>query len=158
MGNTRFLKVVILALLLINIGTLTFMWLHRPGVHGFGPNGPADFLIKSIGFDANQQTEFARLRESHQQAMHNFKQQNGDVRQRFYAFLANPQADSTQWQPLADSIAAGQKQIELVTFRHFQAVRALCRPEQQPKFDAVIGEALQNMQPLPPPAPAPPPR
>ncbi len=150
MENTRFLKAVIVVLLLINIGTLTFMWMHRPGA---GPRGPGDFLIKSIGFDAAQQADFARLREAHQQAMRDFRQQNGDVRQRFYALLTVPQADTIQWRSLADSIAAGQKQMEVVTFRHFQDVRALCRPEQQPRFDAVIGEALRNM--MAPPGKAP---
>ena len=146
MGNTRFLKVVIAVLLLINMGTLTFMWIHRPGP---GSKGPGDFLIRSIGFDVPQQAAFARLRESHQQAMREFRQQNGESKRRFYALLATSPADSTQWQSLADSIAAGQKRMEMTTFRHFQTVRALCRPEQQPRFDAVIGEALHNM--LPPP-------
>ena len=147
MENTRFLKIMIAILLLINISTLTFMWLQRPGAHG--PKGPADFLIKSIGLDADQQSGFARLRESHQRAMRDLRQQNGVVRQRFYDFLATPQVDSTQWQSLADSIAASQKRMEMTTFRHFQTVRALCRPEQQPRFDAVIGEALHNMPPPP---------
>lgn len=142
MGTTRFLKAAIVVLVLINISTLVFMWMHRPG---HGSRGPGEFLIKSISFDAAQQSELARLRDAHRAAMRDFRRQNGDVRQRFYAFLASSAPDSTQWQPLADSIAFGQKQMEMVTFRHFQAVRALCRPEQQPKFDAVIGEALQNM-------------
>ena len=38
-----------------------------------------------------------------------------------------------------------QKESDRITFVHFQKVRALCRPDQQTKFDEVIGEVLKMM-------------
>ncbi len=148
MTNVKLWKALVAILLAVNIGTLAFMWMHQPGAGG--PPGPGGFLIKSIGFDVAQQTQFARLRDAHQQASRDFRERNGALRSRFYDLLAMNQVDSTRVQQLVDSIGEGQKQMEMVTFQHFREVRALCRPEQQPKFDAVIGEALQTMQPPPP--------
>jgi hypothetical protein len=50
-----------------------------------------------------------------------------------------------------NEIAFIQKEIEAVTFHHFQQVRTLCRPEQLPQFDAIILEAIGMMGPPPPP-------
>jgi Spy/CpxP family protein refolding chaperone len=59
--------------------------------------------------------------------------------------------DTVKVNELADSIVSIQKQIELVTFYHFQKVRAICTAEQQQKFDEVIDEAIRMLGPKPPP-------
>lgn len=47
----------------------------------------------------------------------------------------------------AAEIGEDQKQIELITFAHFQKVRELCNDDQKKKFDEVIQEALKSMGP-----------
>ncbi|WP_315816860.1 hypothetical protein [Paraflavitalea speifideaquila] len=45
----------------------------------------------------------------------------------------------------ADEIGILQKQLDLITFQHFQRVRALCKPEQVLKFDTVVKEIVNRM-------------
>lgn len=155
MENIRFLKIALFVLLLLNLSLLAFLWFRHPPHPGGRGEGPAKLLIEKVGLDAEQQAEYARMREDHQRAMRDFRQRNDDLHQRLYHLLASNREDTLAVQQLTDSLALGQKKMEGITFDHFRALRAICRPDQQPRFDAFIGEALRN---LPPAAAPPPPR
>jgi hypothetical protein len=82
--------------------------------------------------------------EHHRQVM--------DIHERMHGFQAQlytsditTATDSSRLFALADSVAAGQRAIELITFRHFQQLRSICTAAQQKKFDEVIGEALERL-------------
>ena len=68
--KSRFLLFLILILALLNLGTLTFMWLSRPpmpGRQGGRSENAGKFLVEQVGFNAEQQEKYARLREAHQE-------------------------------------------------------------------------------------------
>ena len=56
---------------------------------------------------------------------------------------------------MASAIADNQKQIELVTFHHFEDVRKLCNTEQKKHFDDIIENVLHRLKDRPnqPPPP-----
>jgi len=155
MDNPKFLKIVIIVLLLLNISTVAFMWMHKPPGPPFPPppNGqlardgqaPYRFLVNALKMDDRQQQRYAELRDEHHEAVQAIQQQNKDLHKRLYDLLQTN--DTVQAQQLANSIADNQKQIELITFHHFAKVREICNPQQQLKFDSVINEALRMMAP-----------
>ena len=57
------------------------------------------------------------------------------------------EVNAPEVQILADSLGALRAKEELFTYEHFRQVRAICRPDQLPRFDAAIGEAVQSMGP-----------
>ena len=146
MNDTRFLKIVIVILLLINIGSISFMWLHHPP-----PPPPRDrdalhFMIHELKLSDAQQSQFEALKNEHQQSMENFKRTERDLHDKYFSLL-HSNADSVTVNQMADSISNNQKQIELLTFYHFKKVRNILTSEQQKKFDELIGEALSKMAP-----------
>jgi len=145
MENSKFYKIAIALLLLLNIGTLAFMWLNRPPPPG--ARGPFMFLVKATGMDKAQQATYRQLRDVHHSRMEDFQQQNRQLRGQLFDYLAQKDQNDSQVQLLADSIAAVKRQEEMLTFEHFRRVREICRPDQQLKFDAAIGEAIQSMGP-----------
>lgn len=146
MENTRFLKFLIGALLLINLITLAFFWFAGPR----GPRGgPGKYLVKTLQLDHQQQVAYAKIRQEHQQKMRDYQQETNARHKRLFDLLATPVVDSVRMLQIADSISIRQKAMELYTFEHFRALRAICRPDQQKKFDAIIGEAVKQMGPPP---------
>jgi len=152
MESLRFLKIVIICLLVVNIGTLSFIWLH----HGHGgpppPHGRGDvagFLTHELNFSPEQEKQFDQLREEHHHAMEKFQDEGRERHHQLFDLLHASTADSAAIQSAAKGIAENQSQIEVVTFHHFQQVRAICNPEQQKKFDEIIDEALRMMAPGP---------
>ena len=151
MDNSKFLKTVIVVLLIINIGTLAFMWKKMPG-HGMPPP-PQEigrYLMHELKFTDEQVKQYEQLREEHRNSIDHLRRQSRNLHDAFFDLLSASPVDSSKVNELADSIVSLQKQIEISTYYHFQKVRTLCTPEQQQQFDKVIKDALAMMAPRPP--------
>ena len=149
--ETKFLKIVIIILLLINICTLAFMWMQKPG-HGMHLPPPQEighFLTHELNFSETQEKQFELLRDEHRHSVEKLRKKSRELHDAFFDLLGITPVDSIKIINMADSITAVQKQIELSTFYHFQKVRTICTPEQQQKFDDVIKDALRMMAPRP---------
>lgn len=167
MESNRFLKITIVVLLLVNIATLTFMWTGRghheghmppPPPHAPGPPAAFEFLTHELNLDEAQIKQFDALRKEHHECAELIQEKSHKMHHRFFDLLGNSAADSALSVQLADSMALFQKQMEMLTFNHFKKVRAICKPEQQKKFDEVINGALEMMAPKPPRGPNGPPQ
>lgn len=145
MENLKFYKIGIALLLLLNIGTLVFMWANRPPERG--ARGPFMFLVKATNMDEAQQAAYRQLRNVHHAKVEAFQKQNREIRGQLFSLLAQKAESDPEVQQLTDSIAVLKRQEELLTFEHFRRVREICRPDQQAKFDAAIGEAIQSLGP-----------
>jgi Spy/CpxP family protein refolding chaperone len=148
MESSKFLKIVIVILLIINIATLGFIYLQRPP-HGFPPP-PIDagqYIAHELNFTGEQEEQFNILREENKSVIEELRKASKDFHDHFFDLLKTHPSDSLLVLQMADSIVLNQKQIELATFSHFQKVRALCTPEQQKKFDEIIKDALRMMAP-----------
>jgi periplasmic protein CpxP/Spy len=151
MDNSRFLKIVIVVLLIINIATLAFLW-TAPMRHGPPPmrgEDVAGFLSRELNFTPEQQKQFEELRKEHHDNIDNIRQQDREMHDKFFDLLCTNPVDSAFVGQMADSMSGFRKQIELLTFYHFQKVRGICTAEQQKKFDEVIDDALRMMAPKP---------
>ena len=148
MDNSKFLKTVIIILLLINIGTLAFMWMQHQ--HGMPPpHQPAigNYLMHELKFTEAQKNQFEQMRDEHRREIDGLRKKSRERHDSFFDLLGNSQADSNSVNQMADSITSLQKEIEISTFYHFQKVRTICTREQQEKFDEIIKEALRMMAP-----------
>ena len=153
MESAKFLKTVIIILLLINIGSLAFMWFDRPH-HGSPPpheGGDAmEFLIRELQLTAEQKNQLEELREQHHNATEPLQRASRKLHDQYFNMLGNANTDSATVVQTADSMIAIQKQIELNTYYHFKSIRTICTPEQQKKFDEVVADALHQMARKPP--------
>ncbi len=149
MNKLKIYKIAVALLLLINMGTLGFMWLNRPPAPD--ARGPFTFIVKATAMDDAQQATYRQLRDQHRSEMEGSRKQNREIREQLFNLLAQHGENDPEVQQLADSIAATRRKEELLTYTHFRRVREICRPDQQVKFDAAIGEAIQTLGPPRPP-------
>lgn len=132
----KFLTSVIIALLLLNFGTLTFMWTQLPRYHQHEPRPGAvfDFIVDELKMTDKQQQQYAELRDEHHSKVEELNMEGRKLHDRFFLLLHHASADPVQVQQLADSIVQNQKQIELVTFYHFQKVQCHLYPRTAKKI------------------------
>ncbi len=159
MSEARFLKFIIVALLLLNLGTLAFLWTAEPH-HGpprgrppeerggGGRESTAEYLRRNLQLSDAQEERYHLMREAHHAAVMRIRTQMAGEKQALYGLLH--QTDTTgaaaHGAVLIDRIVSGQRQIEGITYAHFRELRALCTPAQQQKFDAIIADALERMR------------
>lgn len=115
-----------------------------------GPREVSRWITEQLQFNETQQQQYEQLQDEHRRNMRAIHEQDRNLHDRYFQLLQGPVADSLLVSQLADSIALNRRQTELTTFYDFQKIRTLCTPEQQRKFDQIIGEALRMMGPKPP--------
>jgi periplasmic protein CpxP/Spy len=158
MPESRFLKIIVVALLLLNLGTLGFLWMdrrdggaHRPPPH-HGPGGrgenTGEYLRRELQLTDEQEDAYRKMRRQHHETVMDVRDQMRDQKRELYGLMKNGDTVATKGtvNALIDSIVAEQRFIEQFTYDHFRELRALCTPQQQTKFDEVIGDALERMR------------
>jgi len=156
--NSRWLSVVTIILLIANIATLVLLWTARKHDKPRPAAGPVfEFLTRELALDKQQQESYMTLRNQHQADQHRMQDSIGKAKDAFFELLQQPAVPDSLLQEYSKKAVSYEQQMDLITFRHFQQVRALCTPVQQKKFDELIKEVLHKMagpRPLhrPPPA------
>jgi len=145
----RWLLVLVAILLLTNIATLSIYWFKKP-VHDGGPGRDpgkrmGQFMVDQMKFDAGQEAAYWKLRDSMITIQRPVMDSIRNAKKSFFDLLNQPNATDSALISRSNEIAYLQKKLDLVTFRHFQNVRALCRPDQLEKFDTVIKEIVNRM-------------
>jgi periplasmic protein CpxP/Spy len=156
MNNTRVLRIVIIVLILINLGTLTFIWFHSPLSRRSDQSQFASgFLVKELELSKSQQENYFRLRGNHRKILEQLEEQDKTLHNRFFDQLFSEIPDSKSVEALADSISENRRKMEVLTYDHFMQVRHMLTPEQKKKFERIFDEVIRMVLP-PPPPPSPP--
>ncbi|MES2003245.1 MAG: hypothetical protein V4450_01895 [Bacteroidota bacterium] len=154
--------IAFIILVALNIATLSAFWLlknKRPGPPGDPGSGVVDFMVKELGFDSIQKQKLILLREEHQQKVRDIRRNNHEAKNAFFALLPQTDISDSVLAKAAQAAVVFDRQLDMLTFRHFQEVRKLCSEEQKKKFDNIIQEVLRMAAPPPPGNPqGPPPR
>lgn len=147
----RWLLVLVAILLLTNIATLSIYWIKKPnreeGREG-GRKRMGHFLVDQMKFDAAQEAAYWKLRDSVIAIQKPVMDSIRNAKKSFFDLLNQPDASDSMLVKRSNEIAELQKKLDIVTFRHFQNVRAICRPDQLQKFDTVIKEIVNRMTPF----------
>ena len=165
----RYLWIIIIILLVMNITALALLWLGRPEGRRpqSGPPNPVEeknrteqMLQKELGFDKMQTEQYLKMRLEHRSQA---QQLNDEIRQLKKEMFDEVLQDNPQ-PLLSDSllrlVQEKQAKLEQVTFQHFLDLKKLCKPDQKDKLKLLMHEVFR--QNLPPgrnsAGPPPPPR
>ena len=143
----------VVILIIANIIVIILFWLghqrqQRPH------QTPADFLTKELGLDAKQQAQLHVLANQHHLESEKIRENIKQARDHFFELMKQTNVQASVRDSAASTIALNLKNLELLTYDHFQHVRMLCTPDQQKTFDRII-EKVVKMIAGPPPGPPP---
>ncbi len=139
MTKQRFLAIAVIVLLLLNSITVALLLRvhHRPD----GPppeDRPRLMVIERLGLDEGQVERYEALIAQHRAAI---EEKDATIRTaRTALFMDLREGTNAHRDSLIAVVTQQQASVERIHYDHFADVRALCRPDQQPKFDALIGE------------------
>ncbi|MEI6454780.1 MAG: hypothetical protein WCO93_00700 [bacterium] len=156
MKTRNLLIAIIVLLLLVNIGTLTFIWINRPGQER-ERTGASEFLARELRLNHKQQLLHNAMLLNHRNAMKKLQDKDQNLHTRFFDLLKTNPSDTLRGRQMADSIAKLRVLMEISTFRYFDQVRRILDQPQQERFDSIFQELVRMVLPVPPPPPPPPP-
>jgi protein CpxP len=151
MRNEHFYKIVIVLLLLLNGGTLGYLWLSKsrqesghvpPGMHH--RNHVDRLMSEKLALTAEQEEQFQELKQEHNG--HMIELQQAEKRLHIELFkLLKARTDTLAKNNLLAELERNDRRKEEVTFDHFRKLRSILNPEQQPKFDELMEEIASQI-------------
>ncbi len=161
MKKINFLILAVIILVLLNLGTLGFLFYsqkkERVKTELHPGKDPAAFISDQLKLDAQQQAQFEELRRKHQQDSREMHREDERLHDAFFDLLKTGQPDRNKADSLAGLVAAQQKRLALNAFDHFTQLRAICRDDQKELFDKNINEITKIVAKGRPPGGPPPP-
>ncbi len=152
-NNNRWLFFVTLVLLAANVLMLALLWTNGKNAHA--PDRPAplfEFVTAELDLNKAQQDAYRQLRQQHQAMQRPLMDSIRRAKDEFFDLLNVPGVSDSLINVYSRRAMLLQQQMEIVNFKHFQEVRALCSEGQQKKFDTIIKEVFRRMSgPKPPP-------
>jgi len=141
MDKSKLITFSIITLLLINISTLTFMFLSGPNGHNSNRNPePKNLIIKKLHFNENQIVNYEKTIEIHQKTIRNLDDSIRETKQELYQLLNSGTIDLVKKEALISKLADFQKQIETIHFNHFLEIKSICKKEQLSDYNKLTEE------------------
>ena len=137
MEKTKLLTITIIGLLLLNLGTLGFLFFNQRSTHK-GPEGkpsPREIIIHKLHFDPHQQKEYDKIIDWHKSEIKRLDSNIRKAKNELYGQLKEPQVDLKLKDSLITVITSNQKQIELTHFKHFKNIKKICHPDQMDDYN-----------------------
>lgn len=149
--NNRWLLVVTLILVTANIVTLALLWTNKTGKgEKFPPlrqEQVFEFVSNELKLDSVQKEAYKKLRDEHQAGQKPLQDSIRKAKDALFSLLEQGNVADSMLQSYSKRAAEAEQQLDLLTFKHFQKLRAICDPEQQKKFDSIIKDVLRRMAP-----------
>jgi hypothetical protein len=145
--SVKFWKFFAIVLIVLNLTLIGFLLLRPIGGRRSEVKvevAMGNYFVEKLKLTAPQQRELKRLRENHHAAILALQAEGKKLRKRFFDGLISDTAKSKE-DSIANEIAGNQKQIELMTYSHFQEVKKICTEEQKLIFDDIIQDVLEKM-------------
>ena len=135
-------------LLLTNIALVAFILFNKPEKRGGRGDREAmmtEFLQKQVGFNKQQMQQYDTLNKQHKEKVKLRFDEMRNNRQQIYQSVGNQSFTDSAINEAATKLSISQKDMETNMLKHFAAIRKICTPEQQPKFDSMLYKIWNKM-------------
>ena len=142
-NKTKVFLVIITILLIANIGMLSFILMRKDFDRQGGGRMErkeivTNFLKKDIGFTEQQIIQFDTLSNLNNQKISTLFKDNRNSKTEQLKQLATNNFSDSAINLEIEKMAESQKLIETAMINHIKSIRAICTPDQLPKFDSLF--------------------
>ncbi|WP_452218829.1 Spy/CpxP family protein refolding chaperone [Lacinutrix undariae] len=134
---------ILLVFLILANGFFLVNYLGRPEAHQ-GNKGPGDFLSKELNFDAAQMQEFKKLNKNHHKNIEDLLKELQELKHELFIRSYQDIEDAIIIDSIASRIGENEKQKDLLSFKYFKSIRALCNDTQKKEFKNLIEKSLKG--------------
>ncbi len=159
MSKTKILIASVIALAIINIITLSVVWLqakphfprHNFGMHQQPPHKKGfdhmdHFISNKLGFNDTQKKQFKELKRAHFEQIEKHHKQKRELMKELFQLLKADEVNNSKKASLIAKSTALEQQMISTKFEHFQALKKLCTSDQLDAFLEMI-ERMENRMP-----------
>ena len=142
------LILIIIVLLLANLAEIFFFTSRanqEKALHDINAKSyMTDFLQNDIGFNSQQMQRYDSLSGSHHDKIKDMMTAVRSTKEDLLKRVSRSGFNDSTIDSVSGEIADLRRPVELQLLKDLQEVRALCTPEQRPKFDSLLYEVFER--------------
>lgn len=138
MNQAKFYKTLVIILVVLNLGTLFFMWFNKPPHRGRPEHTHISTMLKLKG-DVKQTVD--EISVAHHKEKRTLIQEDKKLHDQLY-MLIGKKADAAE---ILEKIHFNKVKIEAITFKYFDEVAKNCNETQLLQLQEFIKKALNNL-------------
>ena len=147
--DTKVLVGIIIALVVINIATLSFIWFAQPRtvkkkLSDEQGHRVERFLQRKLDLTERQSQLFREARHNHFRATKDQVETIRRDRKNLMKLLAQD-THSAEVEELMSKISRTQIELERASFEHMQQLRSFCNEDQRPQFDSLVYNIVDRL-------------
>jgi Spy/CpxP family protein refolding chaperone len=135
---------LIIGLILLNIGVLTFFFLNKPP---HPPIDPKQHIISELNLNEDQVVKFEKLIEAHQKKMHLIHDDIRKAKKEVYQNILN---DGNHQDSLLDILGEKHVSLEELHIQHLNDIKEILTENQIPDFKELLKHIDRAFGPRPP--------
>ncbi len=140
-------------LIIANIATLVFFWIGH--FRNQRNNSPKEFLANKLHFSNNQKNIYFNLAKEHNETARGIRKEIKLNKEAFFNLLKSDYVSDSAKAKAALEVSLSIQSLDILTFEHFEKVRAICTPVQKKIFDDLVQKmvnSVNNPQQVTPPS------
>ena len=111
------------------------------------PNRPDEIIITKLKLNNEQVKKLEDLKKEHRNLVDSIQFSSKKLHDDYFGQLKNSPIDTAKANALLVQISLNQKELDKVTFSHFEKIRAICDNEQKELFNRFIDEIAGSFKP-----------
>lgn len=136
MKSSRFYKIIILILVLLNVSIIGFFWWNKPP----GRGAPIS-IVKIVSYNKDVAAKITKLEIQHHIQKRKLMGQSRELHEEFYADMSRTEDEELIY---LQKIGAIQIEIDKITYDFFQGIMNLSTAEQKIELKKFIDKAIQQ--------------
>ena len=151
--------IAIIILVVLNITTITLLWLGRPSHHR-PPQVPRekvmfDFIAHELNFNPVQREAFEQQERKFMFDTRSVHFKIDLLQQQLYNTIYNEKTDQHYLDSISNVIGGLEAEINNMTYDHLIQIKNLCDEGQQEKYKTLLNDLLKTLRPKPKDGPPP---
>ncbi len=147
MKKIQFYQLLVICLVVLNITTIAFFWMKKPG-HPGKPD-PRE-IVELLDLKGEKAKEILALQEKHFVKKGALVKARMDLHVKLFDSFNDPNSKQSTSDSLIDKIVENERVIETMTYAYFKKINALCDVTQRKELSKLIRKVLTHPQPPPP--------
>ncbi|PWA05866.1 periplasmic heavy metal sensor [Flavobacterium psychrotolerans] len=140
MDKIKLLTFAVIGLLLLNLTTLSLLFINPPKGNEQNHKRPQEIIVEKLHFDKKQQEQYGQIIHWHRGRITDLEAQIRETKQDLYTLLQKEAVDETEKNNLITILANYQKEIEATHFKHFEDIKKICRRDQIKDYNTLTME------------------
>jgi len=150
--NTTSINWLIIILIIINLGLLTFLIIQYNSnkeilkSQEIRQQHVAKFMHNQLNLSTEQQNLFKESGHSYFEAMRNISKDAKNTKKELYKEIFKKEPNPEKIEALIELLGKKHSELEKAQFEHFYELKKVCNPEQEEQLEEIMNEMIEMME------------